>query len=176
MCRHGGDEFIVLLNGVASEEDAARAATRLLAMLAQPIVLGTNEVFVSASIGIVLYPRDGDELDTLLKNADVAMYHAKAQGCGRFFFYHESMREASAQRLSLEHDLRKALEDEQFELYYQPQIEVTTGRIVGVEALDTLESSDARNARTGAFYRRGGGGRADHGDLGVGAGRGADSA
>jgi diguanylate cyclase (GGDEF)-like protein len=135
VCRHGGDEFIVLLNGVGSEEDAARAATRLLAMLAQPIVLGTNEVFISASIGIVLYPRDGDDIDTLLKNADVAMYHAKAQGCGRFFFYHESMREASAQRLSLEHDLRKALEDEQFELYYQPQIEVTTGRIVGVEAL-----------------------------------------
>ncbi len=135
VCRHGGDEFIVLLNGVASEQDAARAATRLLAMLAQPIVLGTHEVFVSASIGIVLYPRDGDDIDTLLKNADVAMYHAKAQGCGRFFFYHDSMREASAQRLSLEHDLRKALEGEQFELYYQPQIEVLTGKIVGVEAL-----------------------------------------
>ena len=135
VCRHGGDEFIVLLNGVASEQDAARAATRLLSILAQPIVLGTHEVFVSASIGIVLFPRDGDDIDTLLKNADVAMYHAKAQGCGRFFFYHDSMREASAQRLSLEHDLRKALEGEQFELYYQPQIEVPTGEIVGVEAL-----------------------------------------
>ena len=135
VCRHGGDEFIVLLNGVASEQDAARAATRLLSMLAQPIVLGEHEVFVSASIGIVLYPRDGDDIDTLLKNADVAMYHAKAQGCGRFFFYQDSMREASAQRLSLEHDLRKALEGEQFELYYQPQIEVLTGKVVGVEAL-----------------------------------------
>jgi diguanylate cyclase (GGDEF)-like protein len=135
VCRHGGDEFIVLLNGVASEQDAARAATRLLAMLAQPIVLGAHEVFISASIGIVLYPRDGDDIDTLLKNADVAMYHAKAQGCGRFSFYDGSMREASAQRLSLEHDLRKALEGEQFELYYQPQIEVLTGKIVGVEAL-----------------------------------------
>jgi diguanylate cyclase (GGDEF)-like protein len=135
VCRHGGDEFIVLLNGVASEQDAARAATRLLAMLAQPIVLGTHEVFVSASIGIVLYPRDGDDIETLLKNADVAMYHAKANGCGQFSFYETSMREASAQRLSLEHDLRKALEGEQFELYYQPQIEVLTGKIVGVEAL-----------------------------------------
>ena len=135
VCRHGGDEFIVLLNGVASEQDAARAATRLLAMLAQPIILGTHEVFVSASIGIVLYPRDGDELDTLLKNADVAMYHAKAQGRSRYFFYQDSMRAASAQRLSLEHDLRKALEGEQFELYYQPQIEIRTGRIVGIEAL-----------------------------------------
>ncbi len=135
VCRHGGDEFIVLLNGVASEQDAARAATRLLTMLAQPIVLGTHEVFVSASIGIVLYPRDGNDIDTLLKNADAAMYHAKAQGCGQFSFYNESMREASAQRLSLEHDLRRALEGEQFELYYQPQVEVITGKIVGVEAL-----------------------------------------
>jgi diguanylate cyclase (GGDEF)-like protein len=135
VCRHGGDEFIVLLNGVASEQDAARAATRLLSMLAQPIVLGTHEVFVSASIGIVLYPRDGKDIETLLKNADVAMYHAKGQGCGRFFFYQDSMREASAQRLSLEHDLRKALEGEQFELYYQPQIEVLTGKVAGVEAL-----------------------------------------
>jgi diguanylate cyclase (GGDEF)-like protein len=135
VCRHGGDEFIVLLNGVASEEDAARAATRLLAMLAQPIVLGTHEVFVSASIGVVLYPRDGEDLDTLLKNADVAMYHAKAQGRNHFSFYHDSMRAASAHRLSLEHDLRKALEGEQFELYYQPQIEIRTGKIVGIEAL-----------------------------------------
>ncbi len=135
VCRQGGDEFIVLLNGVATEQDAARAANRLLATLAQPIVLGTQDVFVSASIGIVLYPRDGEDLDTLLKNADVAMYHAKAEGRNRFFFYQDSMRAASAQRLSLEHDLRKALEDEQFELYYQPQIEVPTGRIVGIEAL-----------------------------------------
>ncbi|MDQ2961575.1 MAG: EAL domain-containing protein [Pseudomonadota bacterium] len=135
VCRHGGDEFIVLLDGVASEQDAARAATRLLTMLAQPIVLGAHEVFVSASIGIVLYPRDGEDLDTLLKNADVAMYHAKAQGRSHFSFYQDSMRAASAQRLSLEHDLRKALEGEQFELYYQPQIEVRSGRIVGIEAL-----------------------------------------
>jgi predicted signal transduction protein with EAL and GGDEF domain len=135
VCRHGGDEFIVLLNGVVSEQDASRAANRLLTMLAQPIILGTHEVFVSASIGIVLYPRDGQDLDTLLKNADVAMYDAKAQGRSRFSFYHESMRAASAQRLSLEHDLRKALEGEQFELYYQPQIEVHTGKIVGIEAL-----------------------------------------
>ncbi len=135
VCRHGGDEFIVLLKGVASEQDAARAATRLLATLAQPIILGEHEVFVSASIGIVLYPRDGVVLDTLLKNADVAMYHAKSQGRGRFFFYQDSMRAATAQRLSLEHDLRKALEGEQFELHYQPQIEIQTGRIVGIEAL-----------------------------------------
>ena len=135
VCRQGGDEFIVLLNGVATEQDAARAANRLLSTLAQPIALGGQDVFVSASIGIVLYPRDGEDLDTLLKNADVAMYHAKAEGRNRYFFYQDSMRAATAQQLSLEHDLRKALENEEFELYYQPQIEVPTGRIVGVEAL-----------------------------------------
>jgi diguanylate cyclase (GGDEF)-like protein len=135
VCRHGGDEFIVLINGVAREEDAARAANRLLTMLAQPIVLGTHEVFVSASIGIALYPRDGEDLDTLLKNADAAMYHAKAHGRSRFSFYHDAMRAASAEELSIEHDLRKALEGEQFQLYYQPQIEIRTGKIVGIEAL-----------------------------------------
>jgi diguanylate cyclase (GGDEF)-like protein len=135
VCRQGGDEFIVLLNGVATEAEAARAAARLLATLAQPVVLGTQELFVSASVGIVLYPRDGDDLDTLLKNADVAMYHAKGEGRNRFFFYRDSMRAATAQRLALEHDLRRALEAGQFELHYQPQIEVRTGRIVGMEAL-----------------------------------------
>jgi diguanylate cyclase (GGDEF)-like protein/PAS domain S-box-containing protein len=135
VCRQGGDEFIVLLNGVSTEQEAAHAASRLLATLAQPIVIGTQELFVSASIGIVLHPRDGDDLDTLLKNADVAMYHAKGEGRNRYFFYRESMRAASAERLSLEHDLRKALEGGQFELHYQPQIEVRTGRIVGIEAL-----------------------------------------
>lgn len=135
VCRQGGDEFIVLLNGVETEQEASRAATRLLSTLAQPIVIGTQEVFVSASIGIVLYPRDGGDLDTLLKNADVAMYHAKAMGRNRYYFYNDSMRAATAERLALEHDLRKALEGGQFELYYQPQIEVQTARIVGVEAL-----------------------------------------
>ncbi len=135
VCRQGGDEFIVLLNGVATEQDAARAANRLLETLAQPIVLGEQEIFISASIGVVLYPRDGEDLDTLLKNADVAMYHAKSEGRNRFFFYNDSMRAATAQRLSLEHDLRKAIEGEQFELHYQPQINVATGEIVGIEAL-----------------------------------------
>jgi diguanylate cyclase (GGDEF)-like protein len=135
VCRQGGDEFIVLLNGVVNEDQAARAANRVIETLAQPIAIGSAEVFVSASIGVVLFPRDGETLDTLLKNADVAMYHAKAEGRNRFSFYHDSMRQATARRLSLEHDLRRAIEGEQFELHYQPQIDVATNRITGMEAL-----------------------------------------
>jgi diguanylate cyclase (GGDEF)-like protein len=135
VCRQGGDEFIVLLNGVATEEQAARAANRVIETLAQPIAIGASEVFVSASIGVVMFPRDGEDLDTLLKNADVAMYHAKSEGRNRFSFYHDSMRQATAERLSLENDLRRAIESEQFELHYQPQIDVQTNRITGMEAL-----------------------------------------
>jgi diguanylate cyclase (GGDEF)-like protein len=135
VCRQGGDEFIVLLNGVGNEEQAERAANRVIETLAQPIAIGPQEVFVSASIGIVMYPRDGEDLDTLLKNADVAMYHAKSEGRNRFAFYHDSMRQATARRLSLEHDLRRAIENEQFVLHYQPQIDVQSGRITGIEAL-----------------------------------------
>jgi diguanylate cyclase (GGDEF)-like protein len=135
VCRQGGDEFVVLLANVTTEEHAARAARRVLDTLAQPIRLSAHEIFVSASIGIVLYPRDGNNLDTLLRNADVAMYNAKGEGRNRHAFYRESMREATAQRLSLEHDLRRAIEAEQFVLHYQPQIDVTTGAVVGVEAL-----------------------------------------
>ena len=135
VCRQGGDEFIVLLNGVSTEEQAARAATRVVEQLAQPITIASQEVFVSASIGIVLFPRDGEDLDALLRNADIAMYHAKSEGRNRFAFYHESMRQATARRLSLEHELRRAIESEQFELHYQPQIDMRTGTIVGMEAL-----------------------------------------
>ncbi|MDH5286889.1 MAG: EAL domain-containing protein [Betaproteobacteria bacterium] len=135
VCRQGGDEFIVLLDGVTNEEQAARAAQRVIERLAQPIAIGGQELFVSASIGIVLYPRDGEDLDALLRNADVAMYHAKSEGRNCFAFYDASMRQATARRLSLEQDLRRAIEGEQFVLHYQPQIDMASGRIVGMEAL-----------------------------------------
>ncbi len=135
VCRQGGDEFVVLLKGIGTEADAERASRRLLDALAQPLALGPHEIFISASIGVVLYPRDGADLDTLIKNADVAMYRAKAEGRNRHVFYHDGLRAATARRLSLDHDLRKAVEGEQFVLHYQPQIDVRTGAIVGLEAL-----------------------------------------
>jgi len=115
------------------------------------MILGTHEVFISApSASCCIHATAGSRHTA--KNADVAMYHAKAQGRSRFFFYQESMRAASAQQLSIEHDLRKALEGEQFELYYQPQIEILTGKIVRRRGADTLEPSDARNARAGPLH------------------------
>jgi diguanylate cyclase (GGDEF)-like protein len=135
LCRRGGDEFIVLLNGVADEPAAARVAQRVLEALAKPVVLARNQVYVSASIGIVLFPRDGNDLSTLLMNADIAMYQAKSRGRNRYSFYEESMRVETARRLLLEGELRRAVEGQQFEIAYQPQIDVRTGAITGVEAL-----------------------------------------
>ncbi len=135
LCRRGGDEFIVLLNNVSAPADAGKVAQRVLDAIAQPVSLGTNRVFVSASIGIVFYPRDGQALDTLLTNADVAMYEAKAQGRNRYSFFEQAMGAATARRLSLETELRQAVEGQQFELYYQPQVDVRSGAFVGVEAL-----------------------------------------
>jgi diguanylate cyclase (GGDEF)-like protein len=135
VCRRGGDEFIVLLNGIASEADAGRVAQRVLEALVQPVSLGAQRVFVSGSIGVVFYPRDGDDLTTLLMNADVAMYEAKAQGRNRFSFYREALRAATTTRLLLENDLRQAVESQEFMLHYQPQVDVRTGVITGVEAL-----------------------------------------
>ncbi len=135
LCRRGGDEFIILLNNVSAPADAGKVAQRVLDAIAQPVSLGTHRVFVSASIGIVFYPRDGADLDTLLTNADVAMYEAKAQGRNRYSFFEPAMGTATATRLSLETELRQAVEGQQFELYYQPQVDVRSGAFVGVEAL-----------------------------------------
>ncbi len=135
LCRRGGDEFIVLLTGVADNDAAARIAQRVLDALAKPVTLAKHRVFVSASIGIVLFPRDGADLDVLLMNADVAMYEAKSRGRNQYAFYEASMRDETARRLKLENELRLAVEGEQFDLHYQPQFDVRSGAIVGVEAL-----------------------------------------
>ncbi len=135
VARPGGDEFIVLLNEIAHSQDASRVARRILKELARPFTLAGHEVFVTASIGIALYPLDGGDAENLLKNADVAMYYAKNQGRNNYQFYTKSMNATSLQRLDLENDLRKALDRSEFLLYYQPTVDVQTRIIIGTEAL-----------------------------------------
>jgi diguanylate cyclase (GGDEF)-like protein len=135
VARLGGDEFIVLLTEVNSMKDAAKVAQRVLRLLSRPFLLDSHEVFITASIGIALYPDDGLDVDTLLKNADTAMYHAKDQGKNNFQFYKESLNATALERLNLENNLRRALERNEFILHYQPRMDIRTGTIVGTEAL-----------------------------------------
>jgi len=135
VARLGGDEFIVTIADIARGEDAAKIAGRVLESLNEPFKLEEHEVVVTGSIGISLFPHDGADVETLLKNADSAMYHAKDAGRGTYQFYSKSMNAAAFQRLALENALRKALEREELILYYQPQVDVSTGAIFGAEAL-----------------------------------------
>jgi diguanylate cyclase (GGDEF)-like protein len=135
VARMGGDEFIVLLTQLEHASDAARVTQRILEALRRPFPLQGREVVVSASIGIALYPADAPDQDTLLMNADTAMYHAKELGRDSYQFYNRSMNATAFERLSLESDLRKAIEREELRLYYQPKIDVCRGCIVGAEAL-----------------------------------------
>jgi diguanylate cyclase (GGDEF)-like protein/PAS domain S-box-containing protein len=133
--RLGGDEFIVLLNEIREGGDAARVALRILDMLSRPFVVGGHEVFVSASIGISLFPGDGDSVESLLMNADAAMYVAKDSGKNRYQFYTSEMNAASRERLGMEAELRRAVEAGQFLVYYQPRYELKSATLAGMEAL-----------------------------------------
>ena len=135
VARLGGDEFVVLLNELAHAQDASLVARRILKELARPFTLAGREVFVSASIGVALSPMDGADAEELLKNADVAMYHAKSQGRNNYQFYAKSMNDTALQRLDLENDLRKALDRDEFLLHYQPTVDARTRTIHGAEAL-----------------------------------------
>ena len=134
--RFGGDEFVILLNGVSDPEDLAIMATRLLTAISLPVRLETREIFPGASIGIAICHRGSQgDAETLLSHADLALYEAKSQGRGAFRFYSSSMEMSVRYRVGLDSELRDAVASEQFFLMYQPQIDVETGRIVGVEAL-----------------------------------------
>jgi len=133
--RLGGDEFAVLLTHLASEIDAATVARKLLAVLSEPIHFRSQSTAIRCSIGIATFPRDTADPEDLLKRADTAMYHAKESGGGRFEFYTEEMNAAIQKRIALEVRMHTALDDGDFRLYYQPQFDLTRGRIIGAEAL-----------------------------------------
>ncbi|RJR14741.1 MAG: GGDEF domain-containing response regulator [Nitrospiraceae bacterium] len=135
VARLGGDEFTVLLTEIYSMQDAAKVAQRILNSLNSPFNLDGHEVFISASIGIAIHPADGEDMDTLIKNADTAMYHAKENGKNHFQFYKYSMNETALERLTMENDLRRAITGNELSLLYQPRINISNGTIVGTEAL-----------------------------------------
>lgn len=133
--RQGGDEFVILLSDISYPEDAAISAEKILTALSTPHSIDQHDLHVTASIGLATYPDDGEDADTLLQHADLAMYHAKENGRNNAQFYKSEMNARAVERHSLEDGLRKALERKEFELHYQPTINLATGAMIGVEAL-----------------------------------------
>ncbi len=133
--RLGGDEFTVLLSEIHEPADAALVANRILATLEAPIVVGGKELFMSTSIGIAVFPDDGQDTESLLRNADAAMYFAKGRGRNGYQFYSEEMNRTRAAQMEIEARLRGALDRDDFQLYYQPILDAETGEVVAAEAL-----------------------------------------
>jgi len=133
--RFGGDEFVVLLSEIAAAPDAALAARRLLQDISEPYMLRGHKVIITASIGISVYPSDGEDAQSLLKYADLAMYHAKDLGKNNYQYYTESMKSAAFERLTLEEELNKALEKDEFSVHYQAKLDARSRTIIGMEAL-----------------------------------------
>jgi len=133
--RHGGDEFLILLSEVDHPEDAGLIAEKIVASVAEPHLVAGHELILTASVGIALYPEDGQDAQTLIMHADTAMYHAKNTGRNRVGFYRPDLETPELRRSSIESELRSALDKHELELYYQPTIDLENGTIVGAEAL-----------------------------------------
>ena len=135
IARLGGDEFTVLLPGITTPESAGVLADKLVQAMARPFLVEGDERFLSASVGIALYPHDGTTADALVKNADTAMYRAKATGRNKSVYFEDRMNVEARARVALERELRRAIAQTEFELHYQPQLDLRTGEICGAEAL-----------------------------------------
>jgi diguanylate cyclase (GGDEF)-like protein len=135
LARLGGDEFVVMLPRLAHREDASQVATKLIDALQIPVIIGNHELSVSTSIGIALYPEDGEDVSTLLKHADIAMYKAKNEGRNTFSYFTADMDAHALEHLMLENGLRRAIERDELRLHFQPQVAAKDGRLLGCEAL-----------------------------------------
>lgn len=133
--RQGGDEFIVVLDNISGAADAATVAQKILNVLMQPYFIQEEELHIGASIGIAIFPADGDKVDTLLRNSDIAMYHAKESGRNNYQFFAAEMNRQAAERYALGVDLRRALERNELLLHYQPVFNMPTGKMTSMEAL-----------------------------------------
>jgi len=135
VARLAGDEFIILLPKTAGPVDAQKVAIRIIESLTEPFIIDQQELYISTSIGIALFPTDGADGNELLKNADIAMYSAKKLGRNNYQYYSSDMNEEAVRKLRIESRLRRAVENNELELYYQPQMDLASGQITGVEAL-----------------------------------------
>lgn len=135
VARLGGDEFVVMLSNVEHGSTVALVAEKLVASVGQPCQISGHDLYTTPSIGIAMFPTDGDDGEVLMKNADAAMYHAKMEGRNNFQFFDAKMNDAAVERLRIEHDLRLALARDEFCLHFQPVINLSTGRVAGLEAL-----------------------------------------
>lgn len=150
ICRQGGDEFVILLAEIEQPQDVAQVAEKLLAAVAAPQLIGGHELHVTLSIGISVYPDDGIDVDTMLRNADTAMYYAKASGRNTYEAFKAEMN-TRAGRLLVEGSLRRALKQEEFVLHYQPQIDLVSGAMTGAEALIRWRDPDLGLVYPGEF-------------------------
>jgi len=142
VARLSGDEFTIILEGVAEEEEVEVVATRMLRALSQPFHVDGKELYSSGSIGVVIYPDSCDNVDDLLKNVYTASHHAKKQGRNNYQFYSSTLSANALRRMAIEHGLRHALENDEFHIAYQPKVDLSTGRIIGAEALARWSNPD----------------------------------
>ncbi len=135
VARLGGDEFAIILCDIEKPESAGIVAEKLLDQFSSPIIIDHHELFVSTSVGIAIYPNDADQIESLIKEADTALYHAKDEGRGRYAFFNQTLEDKNQQQLAIEMGLRKAIENTEFSLKYQPKINTQNQQLSGVEAL-----------------------------------------
>jgi diguanylate cyclase (GGDEF)-like protein/PAS domain S-box-containing protein len=153
ICRIGGDEFVVVLPEIKRSEDAANVAQKVLEQLSQPVIAEERKLSVTPSIGIAVFPDDGRDAETLIRNSDAAMYHAKELGRANYQFFTGEMNKAASRRLALEGDLRRALGRDELRVYYQPIVEAGSGRVAAHEALVRWQHPERGLVEPGEFIQ-----------------------